>query len=78
MSELIGRSVASVHRRVGIEVPEGRSAVGIGMDMLRNLGIDLELADRTLYVDCGQAEALYLQGALERRSGLPAFNEWLA
>lgn len=74
MSEL-GRD-KDVHRRVGIEVPPGRSAVGVGMDLLRNLGIDTQLSDRTLYVECGQVLAGYIQGALERRSGLPAFNDW--
>lgn len=75
MSELVARKV-DVHRRVGVVVPVERSAVRIGMDLLVALGIDAELADRTLYVECGKAEANWVQGALERRSGLPAFNEW--
>lgn len=76
MSELVGRD-EGVHRRVGVAVPPERSAVAVGIDLLRNLGIDAELSDRTLYVKCGQAMALYMQGALERRTGLPAFNEWI-
>ena len=76
ISELVAHKEL-IHRRVGIEVPAGRSTVGVAVDLYRNLGIDVVLEERLIFVMVGEVLAGPVQAALERRTGVMAFNDWL-
>lgn len=65
-----------MHRKVGVVVPPERSAVQLAVGLFREHGIDVEIADRTLYVEVGPLFALPVQQAIERYTGIRAFNEW--
>lgn len=74
-SELVAQR-HEIHRKVGVHVPIERSAVGLAVGMYRELGIDVEIAGRTLYLEVGSLFALEVQHVLERFTGIRAFNEW--
>lgn len=63
-------------RHVTVDVPPDRSIVGLAVGLYRELGIDVEIADRQIRVLVGPVLAGSVQGALERYTGIRAVNEW--
>jgi hypothetical protein len=67
---------ADVLRMVEIEVPEERSIVDLAVGLYRDLGIDVEIADRSIRIAVGPVLARPVQAILERYTGIPAHNAW--
>lgn len=65
-------------RRVGVEFPPGQQhrVMAAAVDLYRQLGIDVEVEGRQIFVRCGPGIAGPLMGLLERRTGRIGFNEW--
>lgn len=81
VSELIGpariRQMAiEPHRKVGVRFTEHHRVMAAAIDLFRNLGVDVDVADQEISVSCGRTIAPQVQALLERRTGIPAFNEW--
>lgn len=74
-SQLVARK-QRIHRRVGVVVPDGVSAVQLAVRLYRECGIDVEIAGRTLYVEVGAVFAVAVQQAMERSTGIRGFNGW--
>jgi hypothetical protein len=71
----IARSHGRAHRRVYVDVPEPRSAVGLAVGMLP-LGVDVEVRGRRLELEVGPVFAGAAAMFLERFTGIRAVNEW--
>lgn len=64
-------------RRVGVEFPERQQhrVMAAAVDLYRELGVDVEVEGRRIFVQCGPGIAVPLMGLLERRTGHIGFNE---
>jgi hypothetical protein len=67
---------ADVLRMVEIEVPVERSIVELALGLYRDLGIDVEIANRSIRIAVGPVLARPVQAILERYSGIRAHNQW--
>lgn len=76
ISDLVSRR-DGIHRRVGVVVPKERSAIGVGLDLYQNLGVDVITWEQEVFVWVGWAMAPAVQMLFERRTGIIAFNEWI-
>jgi hypothetical protein len=65
-----------VLRMVEIEVPPERSIVELAVGLYRDLGIDVEIADRSIRIAVGAVLARPVQAILGRYTGIPAHNAW--
>lgn len=62
---------------MGVVVPKERSAIGVGLDLYQNLGVDVITWEQEVFVWVGWAMAPAVQMLFERRTGIIAFNEWI-
>lgn len=79
VSEIMGARASERHtRRVGVRFPAGEHhrVMSAAVDVYRQLGLDVEVEDDAIFVQCGEGIAMSLMGVLERRTGRPGFNEW--
>lgn len=62
-------------RRVGITV-DNIHRMEYGIRILETSGIDCTAEETTIFVEVPRAAAQWAQGAIERATGTPAYNDW--
>ena len=62
-------------RRVSVQLPKAR-AMSCAKALYTEIGFDVEIEDGLLSIECGRVIAPHVQGILERKCGVIAFNEW--
>jgi hypothetical protein len=63
-------------RKVGIHFENRLHVMDTAVNIYRDLGFDLEVANTTIYLECPRPVAAFLMGMIERYTGRIAFNDW--
>lgn len=72
----IARGQLPEHRLVGLKFDSRLHVMETGIAIYRELGIDLEVENFTLAIPVPQAAHRFYMGAIERYTGIIAFNQW--
>ena len=76
VSEIMGSRAQSPRRRVGVKFADRHGAMDAAVDLYRQVGLDVEVEENLLFINCGQAISGRVLELIEGRTGVQGFNDW--